>query len=212
MDRLEKLYQDVYNKVDKMNNQFLKLQSHTKHTKELYYTHLDYRELEKYIENNNIDIRRKYSFLNYELSILENEITDLKVNVLSQKICLIEYEYRYNDLNIYSMKNDANIFDTIGFNGNPSNIEIIYKTPFKQLQDKLFDKDINFTSDEINYLIHDIECEIEDMENTLIEYYRYIRSVRKADRMIDDMLKNQISRFERYYQDYQEFQKNNSQI
>lgn len=202
MDKLEKIYQDVYSKVDKMNNQFLKLQSHTKHTKELYYTLLDYRELEKYIKNNNIDIRRKYSFLNYELSILENEITDLKVNVLSQKICLIEYEYRYNDLNIYSMKNDTNIFDTIGFNETSYNTRLIYNTPFNQLQEKLFNNNeyTSYNSDELDYLINDIDYELEEIENGLIDYCRYIKSVRKADRMIDDMLKNQITRFERYYQ------------
>lgn len=211
MDKLEKLYQDVYDKVDKMNYQFIKLQSHTKYSKELYYTHLDYRKLDKYINNNNIDIRRKYSFLNNEISILENEITDLKINVLSQTICLIEYEYRYNDLNIYSMKNDFDIFDTIGFNETSYNTRLIYRTPFNQLQEKLFNNNdyTSYNSDELDYLINDIEYELEEMENGLIDYYRYIRSVRKANRMIDDMLKNQISRFERYYQDYQEFQRNN---
>ncbi|WP_323709376.1 V-type ATP synthase subunit I domain-containing protein [Mammaliicoccus sciuri] len=201
-ERYEEVLSKTIEKVDKLNNQFLKLKKHTAHIVE--YKQFDLKEIKNYVASNNIPYYKITIFVD---GLLEKIELDNSNRIILRYDKTINFDTIKSDLFIVDMKNDDDIFFTIGFNEYSYYTSHIFGIKDIEKIKKHFyrEYDIDVTNDKhLNDLISDIDFDIEEMENGLVDYCRDVKSIRNAYRQLDYIQKNQLSLFKEFLKTYKE--------
>ena len=200
MTNFTKIYNEYKPQIEKLNQQFKKLQ---KHTQDLNYTNLKLYEVAYYVGNNEKLLKHfenfcvaEYDFFEYWLdeNMLETEYIG---RTSSFKFYGGYAESNFYDFDIYDMKDDNNIFDTLGY-GLESETELLLNS--SNLKEFYYDleNELNYDlsdSDELDDLETELEDAIEELEEYLQAYYKEIKGVKRAYKWLESYKDNQIENF-----------------
>lgn len=203
MTKFTEIYNEYKPQIEKLNKQFEKLQ---KHTQELSDTNLKLYDVAFYVGN---DERLLNHFENFCFSEYEYFEYWLDENMLEiQQIGRTSSFYFYGgysgsnfyDFDIYDMKEDKNIFDTLGY-GLESELETLFiSDDFYQAYYNLENDCHLDLSDEDD--LEDLETELDnsiyELEEYLHAYYKEIKYVKRAYKWLEDYKANQVE----YFKDY----------
>ena len=200
MTNFKNIYNEYKPKIEKLNQQFKKLQ---KHTKDLNYTDLKLHDVSYYVGNDEkslIDFENfcsaEYDYFQYWLE--ENMLqTEYIGRTSSFKFYGGYAESNFYDFDIYDMKDDQNIFDTLGY-GLESELETLFiSNDFYQAYYNL-ENDLKYyllDYDELDDLEAELENTIEELEEYLHAYYKEIKAVKRAYKWLETYKKYQVESF-----------------
>ena len=200
MTNFEKLYNEYKPQIEKLNKQFKKLQ---KHTQDLSYTNLKLHDIAFYVGDDEKLLSHfenfcdtEYDYFNYWLE--ENMLqTEYIGRTSSFKFYGGYAESNFYDFDIYDMKDDNNIFDTLGY-GLESELETLF------ISDDFYQAYYNLENDchidlSDDYDLDDLETELEDaieeLEEYLHAYYKEIKAVKRAYKWLESYKANQVENF-----------------
>lgn len=202
MNNFTEIYNEYKPQIEKLNKQFKKLQEHTQN---LNYTDLKLYDIAFYVDNEKLSkhfenfCECEYDYFQYWLD--ENM---LKTEYIGRTSSFYFYggysESNFYDFDIYDMKDDKNIFDTLGY-GLESETELLFNS--SNLKELYYDleNELNYDlsdSDELEELESVIEDTIEELQNYLHAYYKEIKAVKRAYKWLEDYKANQIENFKDY--------------
>ena len=200
MTNFTKIYNEYKPQIEKLNRQFKKLQEHTQ---DLSYTNLKLYDIAYYAGSNEKLLSHfenychsEYDYFQYWLE--ENMLqTEYVGRTSSFKFYGGYAESNFYDFDIYDMKNDQNIFDTLGF-GFESELETLFNSnDFYQAYYNL-ENDLNYDlldCDDLDDLETGLEDTIEELEEYLQAYYKEIKVVKRAYKWLENYKDNQIENF-----------------
>lgn len=200
MTNFTEIYNEYKPQIKKLNKQFKKLQ---KHTEDLDYTDLKLHDVAYHIDDNekSLNIFEDFCQFHYDMFLDWLDENDLTTKYIGRTSSFYFHGKNIYDFDIYDMKEDNNIFDTLAY-GIESEVETLFNSD--SLGYAYYDLE--------NYLNYDLQDD-EDLENLyivldnalyeieeyLLEYYREIRSVRKAYKWLENFKLNQLD----YFKDYE---------
>ena len=200
MTNFEKLYNEYKPQIEKLNRQFKKLQ---KHTQGLNYTDLKLYDVAFYVGDDERLLNHfenfcdtEYDYFNYWL-----EENMLEIQQIGRTSSFYFYgshsESNFYDFDIYDMKEDENIFDTLGY-GLESELETLFDSDdFYQAYYNLENNCHVDLSDD--YDLEDLETEFDnsiyELEEYLQAYYKEIKGVKRAYKWLESYKDNQIENF-----------------
>ena len=200
MTNFTKIYNEYKPQIEKLNKQFKKLQ---KHTQDLSYTNLKLHDIafyvgydEKLLSHFENFCECEYDYFQYWLD--ENMLqTEYIGRTSSFKFYGGYAESNFYDFDIYDMKEDNNIFDTLGY-GLESETEIIFDSGSLEYAYYELENVLNYDlsdSDELDDLETELEDAIEELEEYLQAYYKEIKGVKRAYKWLESYKDNQIENF-----------------
>lgn len=200
MTKFTEIYNEYKPQIEKLNKQFKKLQ---KHTEELDYTNLKLHDVafyvgddEKSLKNFNIFCENEYVYFNDLLE--ENMLETRQIGRTSSFYFYGGYsESNFYDFDIYEMKEDQNIFDTLGY-GLESELETLFNSDdfYQSFYD--FENDCRYNlldSDDLENLETELDNSIYELEEYLQAYYKEIKGVKRAYKWLESYKDNQIENF-----------------
>lgn len=202
MTNFTKIYNEFKPQIEKLNKQFKKLQ---KHTKELTYTDLKLHDVAFYVGDDEKLLNYFETFCEFEYEYFEDWVYEnhLRMEQLGHTSSFYFYgkEDSY-EIDIYDMKKDETIFDTLGY-GLETEIETLFNSDnFYQAYYNLEnDCHIDLSDgDDLEELESVLDDSIEELEDYLRVYYREMRNIRKMYKWLEDYKANQVE----YFKDYVE--------
>ena len=201
MTNFKNIYNEYKPQIEKLNKQFKKLQ---KHTQDLDYTNLKLYDVAFYVGDNEKLLKHFENFCECEYDYFQYwlEENNLKTEQLGRTSSFYFYSldknpYSFYDFDIYDMKDDKNIFDTLGY-GLESELETLFNSnDFYQAYYNL-ENDLKYyllDYDELDDLETELEDAIEELEEYLQAYYEEIKAVRRAYKWLEDYKKYQVESF-----------------
>ena len=201
MTNFTEIYNEYKPQIEKLNKQFKKLQ---KHTQDLDYTNLKLYDVAFYVGDNEKLLKHFENFCECEYDYFQYwlEENNLKTEQLGRTSSFYFYSldknpYSFYDFDIYDMKDDKNIFDTLGY-GLESELETLFiSNDFYQAYYNL-ENDLKYyllDYDELDDLETELEDAIEELEEYLQAYYEEIKAVRRAYKWLEDYKKYQVESF-----------------
>ena len=200
MTNFTKIYNEYKPEITKLNNQFKKLQ---KHTQDLNYTNLKLYEVAYYIGGDEKLLNDFASFCECEYDYFQYWLEEnmLQTEYIGRTSSFYFYgghsESNFYDFDIYDMKDDENIFDTLGF-GFESELETLFNSnDFYQAYYNL-ENDLNYDlldCDDLDDLETGLEDTIEELEEYLQAYYKEIKDVKRAYKWLENYKDNQVENF-----------------
>ena len=200
MTNFTEIYNEYKPQIEKLNKQFKKLQ---KHIQGLNATNLKLHDIafyvgddEKLLNHFRIFCEFEYEYFQYWLE--ENMLqTEYIGRTSSFKFYGGYAESNFYDFDIYDMKDDNNIFDTLGY-GLESETELLLNS--SNLKEFYYDleNELNYDlsdSDELDDLETELEDAIEELEEYLQAYYKEIKGVKRAYKWLESYKDNQIENF-----------------
>ncbi|QSJ04120.1 hypothetical protein vBSscSF1_49 [Staphylococcus phage vB-SscS-F1] len=205
MTNFKNIYNEYKPQIEKLNRQFKKLQ---KHTKDLGYTDLKLHDVSFYVGNDEKLLKHFENFCECEYDYFNDWLEEnmLETEYIGRTSSFYFYggyaESNFYDFDIYDMKDDQNIFDTLGY-GLESEIELLLDS--SNLKEFYYDLENNLNydlsdSDELDDLEIELENSIEELQEYLIAYYKEIKAVKRAYKWLEDYKANQVD----YFKDYVE--------
>ena len=201
MTNFKNIYNEYKPEITKLNDQFKKLQ---KHTKELNYTNLKLHDVAFYVGDDEKLLNHFENYCHFEYEYFNDwlEENNLKTEQLGRTSSFYFYSldknpYSFYDFDIYDMKEDKNIFDTLGY-GLESELETLF------ISDDFYQAYYNLENDchidlSDDYDLDDLETELEDaieeLEEYLHAYYKEIKAVKRAYKWLEDYKKYQVESF-----------------
>ena len=200
MTNFTKIYNEYKPEIERLDKQFKKLQ---KHTKELNYTDLKLHDVSFYVGNDEKLLKHFENFCECEYDYFEYWLNEnmLKTEYIGRTSSFKFYggyaESNFYDFDIYDMKNDQNIFDTLGY-GLESETELLLNS--SNLKELYYDLENNLNydlpdSDDLDDLETELGDAIEELEEYLIAYYKEIKAVKRAYKWLEDYKKYQVESF-----------------
>ena len=200
MTKFTEIYNEYKPEITKLNDQFKKLQ---KHTQDLNYTNLKLYEVSYYVGDDEKLLNDFASFCECEYDYFQYWLEEnmLQTEYIGRTSSFYFYggyaESNFYDFNIYDMKNDQNIFDTLGY-GLESETELLLNS--SNLKEFYYDleNELNYDlsdSDELDDLETELEDAIEELEEYLQAYYKEIKGVKRAYKWLESYKDNQIENF-----------------
>lgn len=203
MTNFTKIYNEYKPQIEKLNKQFKKLQ---KHTQDLNDTNLKLYDVAFYVGNDERLLKHfetfcecEYEYFNYWLD--ENMLETRQIGRTSSFYFYGGYsESNFYDFDIYDMKDDKSIFDTLGY-GLESELETLF------ISDDFYQAYYNLENDcridlSDDYDLEDLETELDnsiyELEEYLQAYYKEIKAVRRAYKWLDNYKANQVKNFKDY--------------
>ena len=193
MTNFKNIYNEYKPQIEKLNQQFKKLQ---KHTQDLGYTNLKLYDVSFYVGNDEKLLKHFENFCECEYDYFQYwlEENNLKTEQLGRTSSfyfhsLDKNPYSFYDFDIYDMKDDQNIFDTLGY-GLESETELLLNS--SNLKEFYYDLS---DSDELDDLETELEDAIEELEEYLQAYYKEIKGVKRAYKWLESYKDNQIENF-----------------
>lgn len=200
MTNFTKIYNEYKPQIEKLNRQFEKLQ---KHTQDLGYTDLKLHDVSFYVGDDErllnhfkIFCECEYDYFQYWLK--ENMLETEYIGRTSSFYFYGGYaESNFYDFDIHDMKDDKNIFDTLGY-GLESELETLF------ISDDFYQAYYNLENDchidlsdsgDLNDLEIDMDNAIEELEEYLHAYYKEIKAVKRAYKWLEDYKKYQVENF-----------------
>ena len=200
MTKFTEIYNEYKPQIEKLNKQFKKLQ---KHTQDLNYTNLKLYEVAYYVGNDEKLLKHFDNFCECEYDYFQYWLDEnmLKTEYIGRTSSFKFYggyaESNFYDFDIYDMKDDQNIFDTLGF-GFESELETLFNSnDFYQAYYNL-ENDLNYDlldCDDLDDLETGLEDTIEELEEYLQAYYKEIKDVKRAYKWLESYKDNQIENF-----------------
>ena len=200
MTNFKNIYNEYKPQIEKLNQQFKKLQ---KHTQDLGYTDLKLHDVSYYVGDDEKLLNHFENFCECEYDYFQYWLDENMLNTeyigrtSSFKFYGGYAESNFYDFDIYDMKDDQNIFDTLGY-GLESESEIIFNSnDFYQAYYNL-ENNLNYDlqdSDDLDDLDIDLENTIEELEEYLHAYYKEIKAVKRAYKWLESYKKYQVETF-----------------
>ena len=203
MTNFTKIYNEYKPQIEKLNRQFKKLQ---KHTQDLSYTDLKLHDIAFYVGDDERLLNHFENFCVAEYDYFEYWLNEnmLEIQQIGRTSSFYFYgghsESNFYDFDIYDMKDDQNIFDTLGY-GLESELETLF------ISDDFYQAYYNLENDchidlSDDYDLDDLETELEDaieeLEEYLIAYYKEIKAVKRAYKWLENYKKYQVGNFKDY--------------
>ena len=200
MTNFTKIYNEYKPQIEKLNRQFKKLQ---KHTQGLNYTDLKLYDVSFYVGDDERLLNHfenfcvaEYDYFEYWLN--ENMLTTEQIGRTSSFYFYGGHsESNFYDFDIYDMKDDQNIFDTLGY-GIESETEIIFDSGSLEYAYYELENVLNYDlqdEDNLEDLESEIDVIIDDLKDYLHAYYKEIKAVKRAYKWLEDYKSNQIENF-----------------
>ena len=200
MTNFTKIYNEYKPQIEKLNRQFKKLQEHTQ---DLSYTDLKLYDVSYYVGDDEKLLKHFENFCECEYDYFQYWLDEnmLKTEYIGRTSSFYFYggyaESNFYDFDIYDMKNDQNIFDTLGY-GLESETELLLNS--SNLKEFYYDleNELNYDlsdSDELDDLETELEDAIEELEEYLQAYYKEIKGVKRAYKWLESYKDNQIENF-----------------
>ena len=200
MTNFTKIYNEYKPQIEKLNRQFKKLQEHTQ---DLSYTNLKLYDVSFYVGDDEKLLSHfenfcdtEYDYFNYWLE--ENMLTTEQIGRTSSFYFYGGYsESNFYDFDIYDMKEDQNIFDTLGY-GLESELETLFNSDdfYQAFYD--FENDCRYDlldSDDLENLETELDNSIYELEEYLQAYYKEIKAVKRAYKWLENYKANQVENF-----------------
>ena len=203
MTNFKNIYNEYKPQIKKINQQFKKLQ---KHTKELNYTNLKLYEVAYYVGDDEKLLKHFENFCECEYDYFQYWLDEnmLQTEYIGRTSSFKFYggyaESNFYDFDIYDMKDDQNIFDTLGY-GIESETEIIFDSGSLEYAYYELENVLNYDlqdSDDLNDLEIDLDNAIEELEEYLHAYYKEIKAVKRAYKWLEDYKANQVEIFKSF--------------
>ena len=203
MTNFTKIYNEYKPQIEKLNRQFKKLQ---KHTIDLGYTNLKLYDVSYYVGDDEKLLKHFENFCECEYDYFQYWLDEnmLKTEYIGRTSSFCFYggyaESNFYDFDIYDMKNDQNIFDTLGY-GLESELETLF------ISDDFYQAYYNLENDchidlSDDYDLDDLETELEDaieeLEEYLHAYYKEIKAVKRAYKWLENYKSNQVEYFKEF--------------
>ena len=203
MTNFTEIYNEYKPQIEKLNDQFKKLQ---KHTIDLDYTNLKLYDVAFYVDNNESLLKHFENFCECEYDYFQYWLEEnmLQTEYIGRTSSFKFYggyaESNFYDFDIYDMKDDNNIFNTLGY-GLERELETLFDSDdFYQAYYNLENDCHMSLTDE--YELDDLETELEDaieeLEEYLIAYYKEIKAVKRAYKWLENYKKYQVGNFKDY--------------
>ena len=200
MIKFTEIYNEYKPQIEKLNKQFKKLQ---KHTQDLSYTNLKLHDIAFYVGDNEKLLNHFENYCHSEYEYFNDWLQEnnLKIEQIGRTSSFYFYSdespYNFYDFDIYDMKDDNNIFNTLGY-GLESELETLFDSDdFYQAYYNLENDCHMSLTDE--YDLDDLEIElensIEELEEYLQAYYKEIKAVKRAYKWLEDYKKYQVESF-----------------
>ena len=200
MTNFTKIYNEYKPQIEKLNRQFKKLQEHTQ---DLSYTDLKLYDVSYYVGDDEKLLKHFENFCECEYDYFQYWLDEnmLKTEYIGRTSSFYFYggyaESNFYDFDIYDMKNDQNIFDTLGY-GLESELETLFDSDdFYQAYYNLENDCHMSLTDE--YDLDDLEIELDnsiyELEEYLQAYYKEIKGVKRAYKWLESYKDNQIENF-----------------
>ena len=203
MKNFIKIYNEYKPQIEKLNKQFKKLQ---KHTQDLSYTDLKLYDVAFYVDNNEKLLKHFENFCECEYDYFQYWLDEnmLKTEYIGRTSSFKFYggyaESNFYDFDIYDMKDDQNIFTTLGY-GLESETEIIFDSGSLEYAYYELENVLNYDlqdNDELDDLEAELENTIEKLEEYLHAYYKEIKAVKRAYKWLETYKKYQVDNFKDY--------------
>ena len=203
MTKFTEIYNEYKPQIEKLNRQFKKLQ---KHTQGLNYTDLKLYDVAFYVGDDERLLNHFENFCVAEYDYFEYWLNEnmLEIQQIGRTSSFYFYgghsESNFYDFDIYDMKDDNNIFNTLGY-GLESELETLFDSDdFYQAYYNLENDCHMSLTDE--YDLDDLETElensIEELEEYLQAYYKEIKAVKRAYKWLENYKKYQVGNFKDY--------------
>ena len=203
MTKFTEIYNEYKPQIKKLNKQFKKLQ---KHTQDLSYTNLKLHEVAYYVGDDEKLLKHFDNFCECEYDYFQYWLDEnmLKTEYIGRTSSFKFYggyaESNFYDFDIYDMKDDQNIFDTLGY-GLESETELLLNS--SNLKEFYYDleNELNYDlsdSDDLDDLETELENSIEELEEYLQAYYKEIKAVKRAYKWLENYKKYQVGNFKDY--------------
>ena len=200
MTNFTEIYNEYKPQIEKLNKQFKKLQ---KHTQDLNATNLKLYDVAYYVGDDEKLLNHFRNFCEFEYEYFEEYLKEnmLETEYIGRTSSFKFYggyaESNFYDFDIYDMKDDENIFDTLGY-GLESETEIIFDSGSLEYAYYELENVLNYDlsdSDELDDLETELEDAIEELEEYLQAYYKEIKGVKRAYKWLESYKDNQIENF-----------------
>ena len=205
MTNFTKIYNEYKPQIEKLNRQFKKLQEHTQ---DLSYTDLKLHDVSYYVGDDEKLLKHFDNFCECEYDYFQYWLEEnmLQTEYIGRTSSFKFYggyaESNFYDFDIYDMKDDNNIFDTLGY-GLESETEIIFDSGSLEYAYYELENVLNYDlsdSDELDDLETELENSIEELEEYLQAYYKEIKAIKRAYKWLENYKANQVE----YFKDYVE--------
>ena len=203
MTNFKNIYNEYKPQIEKLNQQFKKLQ---KHTKKLNYTDLKLHDVAFYVGDDEKLLKHFENFCECEYDYFQYWLEEnmLQTEYIGRTSSFKFYggyaESNFYDFDIYDMKDDQNIFDTLGY-GIESESEIIFDSGSLEYAYYDLENVLNYDlsdSDDLNDLEIDLDNTIEDLKDYLHAYYKEIKAVKRAYKWLENYKKYQVESFKNF--------------
>ena len=201
MTNFTEIYNEYKPQIEKLNKQFKKLQ---KHTQDLSYTDLKLHDVAFYVGNDEKLLNHFENFCHFEYEFFNEWLKEnmLKTEYIGRTSSFYFYGKNIYDFDIYDMKNDNNIFDTLAY-GIESETEALFNSD--SLEHFYYDLEnyLHYNlqdSEDLENLDDELDSTLYEIEEYLIEYYREIKDIREAYKRLENYKMNQVE----YFKDYVE--------
>ena len=203
MTNFTKIYNEYKPHIEKLNRQFKKLQEHTQ---DLSYTNLKLYDVSFYVGDDEKLLNDFVNFCECEYDYFQYWLEEnmLQTEYIGRTSSFKFYggyaESNFYDFDIYDMKDDNNIFDTLGY-GLESETELLLNS--SNLKEFYYDleNELNYDLSD-DYDLDDLETELEDtieeLEEYLHAYYKEIKAVKRAYKWLESYKTNQVEDFKEY--------------
>ena len=203
MTNFKELYNEYKPQIVKLNNQFKKLQEHTK---DLNATNLKLHDVVYYINDTEKDLLNFERFCDVEFEYFEEYLNEnmLEMEHIGRTSSFYFYggyaEMNFYDFDIYDMKDDNNIFDTLGY-GLESELETLFNSDDMKGAFYDFENYQNYDlldSDDLENLEIEFSDSIEELTLYLQAYYLEIKAVKRAYKWLENYKANQVEYFKEF--------------
>lgn len=200
MTNFTEIYNEYKPQIEKLNKQFKKLQ---KHTQDLSYTNLKLYDVAYYVDTDEklLSYFDDYCHLEYDYFNYWLEEQMLETEYIGRTSSFYFYggyaESNFYDFDIYDMKEDKSIFDTLGY-GLESELEIIFNSDSLENAYYNLENDLNYDlqdNDDLENLYSDLDNSIYELEEYLKAYYKEVKAVKRAYKWLESYKANQVEDF-----------------
>ncbi|MDN6182418.1 MAG: hypothetical protein L0I92_06670 [Staphylococcus equorum] len=198
MKNFTEIYNEYKPQIEKLDKQFKKLQ---KHTQDLSYTDLKLHEVAYYIGHNEREINAFQSFCDVEFEYFNDWLqeSNLTIEQIGRTSSFYFYSdespYNFYDFDIYDMKEDENIFDTLGYG---SELETLFNSEsmYQAFYDfENYSKYDLLDSEDLENLDIEFDNSIYELEEYLQAYYKQVKAVKRAYKWLENYKANQVENF-----------------
>ena len=200
MTNFKNIYNEYKPQIEKLNQQFKKLQ---KHTIDLGYTDLKLHDVSYYVGDDERLLKHFENFCECEYDYFQYWLDEnmLKTEYIGRTSSFKFYggyaESNFYGFDIYDMKDDQNIFDTLGY-GLESETEIIFDSGSLEYAYYELENVLNYDlqdEDSLEDLESEIDVIIDDLKDYLQAYYKEIKAVKRAYKWLENYKKYQVESF-----------------